>query len=349
MHRWIRDTLRRTTVEPFLAYIESEFASDVRQYEFWMPITQLHVKRGFRLGKGSILPIEKSLIDRIQQSAADRYPERANASRAFTDRFYRRYQGFAAFVVTRNVEISWGWELAFEDARVAAAMIRVFSGQAMAPEVRSGVAPWGCAQGDAIHGFALTEGFQAAGIEGGRGVDPSPLIWDDEGILQAHREGLAVVSAILAKDDRSDYEEKLLEMLLLYSGGLVRTDPADRLMYTLIALEQMFLRSESEPITQNLADRIALFAADTVDDRRKVMQLVRRAYATRSRFVHHGQTVAELNDLGDFLREAWMTVILLIGRSAWFNTREELLDAIDTAKLSGASLSARAPDGNAAA
>ena len=56
-------------------------------------------------------------------------------------------------------------------------------------------------------------------------------------------------------------------------------------------LESILLRDSSEPILQNLSERLAMFAYDTVQERAVALKDIKEAYALRSRFVHHGAKI----------------------------------------------------------
>ena len=120
----------------------------------------------------------------------------------------------------------------------------------------------------------------------------------DEAAIDFHLKfGLEILSDLLIKDNKSQFEKVSLEAFFIYSRCTTVKDPADKLVYILVALESLFLKNNTEPIQQNLAERIAFLIEKTVEGRMKIIKEVKNAYEIRSSFVHHGASIEDYEAL----------------------------------------------------
>jgi hypothetical protein len=162
-----------------------------------------------------------------------------------------------------------------------------------------------------------------------RTVGKPVLHWhlsDDEVRKYTETFGFDHVNKLLASKDRTKFQETLLDTLLLYSRSTREKDLAGKLVYTLVAMESILLRNDTEPIQQNVGERMAFINADTVGERQQIMRNLKAAYALRSRFVHHGSTIEERETVWRFMINAWALFTTLAKARRSFDTKEQLID-----------------------
>ena len=170
-----------------------------------------------------------------------------------------------------------------------------------------------------------------------QGVAKPVLHWhlSDEEVSKNRRSfGFDNVSELLASGRRSRFQDVLLDALLLYSRSTREKDLSGRLVYVLVALESVLLKNDSEPIQQNVGERMAFLIADTVEKRKATIRSLKDAYALRSRFVHHGHTIDQLETVRRFLLDAWVLFLELAKSSRKYETREQLINDLEAMKLS---------------
>ena len=109
---------------------------------------------------------------------------------------------------------------------------------------------------------------------------------------------------------------------------------SDKLVYILVALESLLLKNENEPIQQNIAERMAFVVGQTVDERKSVVKLVKEIYGLRSRFIHHGNTIDDIETLGKFMLHAFVFFINISLNINNFNTKELFIESLEEMKLS---------------
>ncbi len=112
--------------------------------------------------------------------------------------------------------------------------------------------------------------------------------------------GLGAISALEIQEKRTEFESTVLNMAFLYSKAAFTSDPMEKLVHMLSALESTLLRNESEPIQQNLAERIAIFTAQELSDRKNIIKNIKYVYGLRSRYLHHGHSSSDLEELSTF-------------------------------------------------
>ena len=97
----------------------------------------------------------------------------------------------------------------------------------------------------------------------------------------------------------------------------------------------MLLKNENEPITQNIADRLAYIIGTTAERRVEIVGKVKQVYAVRSKFVHHGKSdVDDTNLLSDFMILVFSAFHFFIKNKDNFADKEALLAHIDKMKYS---------------
>jgi hypothetical protein len=160
-------------------------------------------------------------------------------------------------------------------------------------------------------------------------------VFDDKFVDACQGMGWPQLHQVLQKASTSEFEDEALSAILLYGRGVLKTELADRLLYTCVALEGLVHRNSTEPLTQNIADRLAFALESTREGRLRVVDIVRKAYDARSRFVHHGDAPKELDVLTQFSREVWKFFVhIVVPGIPRFKTKLEFIDAIDAVKYS---------------
>jgi hypothetical protein len=147
--------------------------------------------------------------------------------------------------------------------------------------------------------------------------------------------GLMALSS-LAQGGASDYDEKLMDALLVYGRACYQLEPLDKLLQIITALETFALRSENEPIVSSVADRFAFAIADDPRARKGVVRNFRDVYAIRSRRSHHGRDSSDdVEMIEQFLRNARVFFLIAIRGVGKYRNRAQFLDTLDDLKYGG--------------
>jgi hypothetical protein len=139
---------------------------------------------------------------------------------------------------------------------------------------------------------------------------------------------------LLSLERRTEFQGKLLDALLLYSRSTREKDLAGRLVYMLVAIETMLLKDANESIQQNIGERMAFTIGDTLEARKTLIRHLRDAYDLRSKFIHHGETIAEIETVRAFMFDAWTLFTALLTDIHRYDTKAQLIDRLYERRLS---------------
>jgi hypothetical protein len=103
----------------------------------------------------------------------------------------------------------------------------------------------------------------------------------------------------------------------------------------LVTLESLLLKGSSEPIQQNVGERMAFALSPNRLVRMKIVSNFKQVYDLRSKFLHHGNDVesVHVDALQEFMLNVWNCLRLVIHSHNKFQTREQLIEAIDNVKF----------------
>jgi hypothetical protein len=161
-------------------------------------------------------------------------------------------------------------------------------------------------------------------------------LWIDEDAINFKMMiGLGKAAQMYSKEIRTDMEEVVLTALRELGKVSGLSDLSDKLVYGCTALEQVFLKDQTEPILASMPNRVAMLMEDELADRKKLIKTVKACYSFRSRRVHHGVEVEVSDEICDFFKLLWLFVVKLVRLPDSFKTKQELLTHLDDRLLAG--------------
>ncbi|MCA9305059.1 MAG: hypothetical protein KDA16_00885 [Phycisphaerales bacterium] len=321
-------------------YCRLRLAQQIRRFRVWVPIANLHVQTPFSVGPVGIQTITSDLLKNwvSRKTRQDDAPDiREQTNKRFED-LDKKLRGAAAGVVEIEAEPIAARVFALEQVEDALSLLRLFAGPAIIPRLRSYCAPRGQENMATYH--VILESNDNQFHSEARGLldrDSNPWRISTQEIAELNAAGLARLGSILHESTRSDFQTRVMAALRLYSDSTRERQIASRLVLIFAALESLFLKNANEPITQNLSERLAILSMDTPDDRVSVVQLTRRVYAQRSKFVHHSEHIELNDDLEQFVGIAWHGLMTIIANIDTFKTLGQFIEHLDRLKMSGRS------------
>ena len=235
-----------------------------------------------------------------------------------------------------TVEQKRAFEIAFAESERAVATLRVYQVAATTiPEVTSYCAVLGRESVERVKHMEVKE--DRIHSTSSQGLGKPVLHWhisDTEVSRFKKSLGFDNISELLMLEHRTDFHEALLDALLLYSRSTREKELAGRLVYVLVAMESLLLKNDNEPIQQAIGERMAFVVGQTADERKGIAANLRTAYSLRSRFIHHGQTIEEVEAIRHFMFNAWRLFIHLAKVSGGFVTKDALIEALEARKWS---------------
>lgn len=334
IYEWISKSCSQAINIPLVDFIVENVKEAIVQQEMWVPIRYLHIQKPFSVGKVTFRPVSKTFLDEIERHWIENSKDHSEEIKQLFDKEIREFQGHTAATISFESDPVKAEEIALEETRKSLLMLRLFSAAAFHPRIVSYYEMWGSEKIEGanllyIKDQTLTK-FSSKMII----ANPPHLELDHEMIALHFDSGLTILSDLLLKEKKSQFETVALDSFYIYARCTTAKDPADKLVYILAALETLFLKNNTEPIQQNLAERMAFLIEKKVDNRRQVIRDVRNAYSIRSSFVHHGASIEDYEVLEKFMWHAWRAITAVITATKTVQTKDEFLDHLDLIKLS---------------
>ncbi len=336
---WVARRHQSIPTSSMTEYVLGQCERQIGEIEIWIPVFMLHVQSDVTIGRVTLRTITRAMLDEWRAGYLAHATDEAvrSAVEQFITRQRGELQGFAAATVKLVAEPRRASEVAFQLAEQAVAMLRFFSPANFDPRIVSYCELLGRHHIDSAK-YLTVRGGKIDEYSTGwlNSTDPAwPL--SNRIISEIRAKGLDTLSGFLVEDRRTEFQQELLSSLQLYSKSSLAKNVADKLIYTLVALESLFLRNSSEAIMDNISERMAFFAGSTVAERKGIISNVKKTYGLRSSYIHHGRSIGidDMETLEEFMLTAWRCLQALIGYAANDDaTKAKFLDAMEERKLS---------------
>jgi Apea-like HEPN len=332
---WLERRVWHETAVPLSAFLEGKSAEVVDDYEVWIPIAYLYIEEEFSLGSVCFRPISREVFDSWSARWLQSVPEQNREQIEIRlQREREKVQGLAAATITIRAEQSHAVSKGLERAEESVALLRILHPANSSPACVCYYRPLGCENVESFSAFIgsdVSEMRKEAQMR-----PPFPDSWElSADHLAQLRIDLDPMHKLLstAQGERSSFQKQLLEAALIYSKNNLAKEPAEKLVFILVALEAMLLKNDTEPIQQNIADRMAFVLGNSVSERRSIVSLVKTCYGLRSRFLHHGQTMSDLENLRKFMMYSWVLLLHFLRLHEEFASKDEMLERIEERKF----------------
>ena len=321
---WLQKRLQHEVVDTFCNLLEEKAMEAVNTHEVWIPIANLYLEEEFSLGFVRFRTISPNILSNWF----------GNEGRNLRE--LQKLQGLAAATITLRAEQTYIVPKSLEWTEESLALLRVLHPSNALPHTICYCLPLGSENIASFRAFIGNDAHLISREEKFRPPFPTP--WKiSSHALSAIRGILVKMDKILStpEQNKSEFQQKLLEALLVYSKNNITKDYAEKLMFILIALESMLNSNDTDPIQQNVADRMAFFLGTSANELRSIIRLVKTCYGLRSRFVHHGQSsISDLDSLSKFMELCHKFFLTLIIQHENYTSKDELLERIEVIKYS---------------
>ena len=321
---WVMSRYQKNTDLTMIEYVLAECEREIKEIEIWVPISNLLIESEFTIGKVSFKTVTKPLLDA--------YLPRDE------EKIRKDLQGYAAASMKLTAEPKRAHQIVFEEAEKALLLLLFFSPVNFEPTRISHCTFLGKSHLETINYLIVQN--QAIIDYSWSIADMSSPVWqlDTSYISDLKEWGLDKLGELFAKEDRTDLQEELLGSVFQYSKNCLTKDAADKLVHILVGLESIVLKDSNEPIMNNIGERMAALIGQDPASRKAIIANVKKTYALRSSFVHHGQTIsiADMDTIKEFMHKAWSclhSLVLLAHQNATM-TKAQFFDWIEERRLS---------------
>jgi hypothetical protein len=276
---WIGASTSGASPPALSEIIERTVTEKVKKTSVVIPIDELHIDEDFCFATAHVIRLSHATFEDILQVAASTAaPEEAQSFRA---ELHKKWLGKAGMRFALTAEPLRAQEIAFERATDYMTLLQFYGAPAMTFLLVSHAAPTGSRPYRTMDCLSY----------GGEIVQRAKRVAEPLYELQmtaADRDQLEqsggwMILSSLAQGTACEYEEKLIESLLVYGRACYQLDPTDKLLQIMTALEMFALRNENEPIQAALADRLAFAITDNPDVRQRIAGNLRTTYGLRAR------------------------------------------------------------------
>jgi len=333
---WIKQSHRQATDESMTDYVLHECEKRIMEAEIWIPISYFYIPRPLVFGEITFRAITKAMMDEWETSVLAKCTndkERA-AVKTGIERRRRKFQGLAVATMKFAAEPDRAHEIAYEKTDKSVSLLRFFSPAMLDPAKTSYSAPLGRQHTDS-YDYLLVKDKEIIDHNAGL-VDRSSPVWnftlEDQ---ETWAPELHVLHGLLIADKLTDFQETVLNSLIIFSRSSLAKEISDKLIYMLVALESVFLKDSSEPIQDNISLRMAYM--QDVSIRKGIIADVKEVYKLRSSFVHHGTRVSldQYELLKRFQRHALLSLMALIPLAASPISKSDFFDDLENRRLRG--------------
>lgn len=332
LFKWAKNSFLNRTTTSFIETMFEKLRHAIRRYEIWIPVPFTSIDEDFSLGKIHFRTITKEKISEwfnIPKEQINNEEQRKQLDE-LEEKIKKDLQGYAAGVYECEAEIGRAQELAYKCFAESLSILRLCSPANFTPRLICAAYEYGYKMIRASRYLAVgKDHFSISDAIFDKGIH-----WNiDKSVIGFISGGK--YNELLNIENPNECQKKLLEALMIYSKHTIRYDVYDKLLYILAALESMLVRDSTEPIQQNLAERMAFLIADTADQRKNVIRNVKDIYAMRSRFVHHGEASYDDQDYASiemFMYNSWIAFSAMVDKIHKFTTREQFVEALDHLK-----------------
>ncbi|MHB1417707.1 MAG: hypothetical protein ACYC1C_20865, partial [Chloroflexota bacterium] len=142
----------------------------------------------------------------------------------------------------------------------------------------------------------------------------------------AKQAGFERVSMLLASTGRTKVQDAALAGLQLAGRATVNARREEAFLQFVISLESLVVPTPAPEITYRLSRRLAHLLGENKDERKQIVDDLKKLYATRSRIAHSGYAEISNSDLMGARMLAKRTIYRLLNEEPFvsFNTLEDL-------------------------
>jgi hypothetical protein len=320
--------------QDFVHYVQQKSSGVVKERKISIPIPFLVIEKAFRVGNITFEYYTRDFFDNFENMIKENARQITLELEENLRRIRKNYQGKVFASISLQAETEKCIEIAKLETDKSLTILRFFSPSALLPEVPSYFGRMGHVNIPVNHIFIFDDALPIiqSGIDEKREYN-----WHitQRDIQNFEASGIQKANDLLTKEKLTGLEETLLNCIFLYNRGIVSKETHDKLVFTLVSVETLLLKNESEPIQSSVGLRLSFLSGSTVDNRKKIIKLVKDCYQQRSRYIHHGRQESDEDLLRNLQICVWTALRKVIVSKDQFTSQDRLIEFIEDKILSG--------------
>ena len=336
---WLENKYKSNSQLDLMSFLKEKAGEAVRKYKVSLPISFLAIQVPFTVGKVSFDYCTKDFCDnfisnlRTRMAQQERLDE--NNLKVIDKQFRSKYQGKVFASITTEGEKQRCIEIAKIQVEKALTVLRFFSPSAFIPEVPCYFGLMG--QTDIPKSYSLVFEDQSTIPSTQETIDERRMhTWpfSASDFMHFTQLGLGLAAELYFKEECSEFEDLVLNSMYLFGRSLTESKFQDKVVYVLVSIETLLLQNQSEPIQSSVGLRLAFLTRPDAEKRKKVKELVNKAYKFRSSYIHHGKVGENWELLRDLQHAIWDAIRNALLSTPRFKTQKEFLDRLETIIMS---------------
>lgn len=331
---WIKGRYANTTSLGMTEYVLGKCGEEVQEFEVLIPVALTFIESEIRIGKVTIKSFSSEMFDTLSEIGKqfDSTPEAEQKRTLIWSSHRQELQGRAVSVMTVIAEPIRAFEVALEETEMSLAVLRLFTAANFLPGVISHCTPLGKENVEQYRYFLTNPLY----LSDDRGVYEKANVFltlSNEAVTRFRQSGLDAINDLLTMESRSEFQQSLLDTLILYSRHTLAQTISEELMSVFAALDSFLLKDNSESIQQNLGERIAFTVGQSVTERSDIIEKIKKVYDLRSKAVHHAKKIDEVTLVQEVLVIIWDFFLRLLSNHSAIPDRKAFFDALYQRKL----------------
>lgn len=323
---WVERTRLGQTGLPWCDEFETALRRHVCPLHVLVPCDGFEIARHFRLGNVEFRFFTHSDIITMTEPCDPTNADDVHFRQRMTDDYLGRV--YAAYACT--AEEGFAQARAIAEAEAALDVLRFLDAAAMDVRIRCFIGRYGQVPPGTLQAFVVRSNDSVPRLtERTERVVPWRTMITEEFLDSIATEPMTAATRILAKDSPTELEELAINAVRRYAHGVGSPAVQDRLLHAFTAVESLLLANENEPIVDRLVLRMAFLNGANVQDRRQFIEDLKAGYNLRSRFIHHGRIPSNVEQVNRALNACWRTVFLLLQHADTYETKAEMLRALE--------------------
>ncbi len=334
--KWWRARVRGTVEGTLCADLLDAGERSVIGHSILVPLAGLEIERPFLFGDIRVTPLDAKMFNRLAAQMTTKFPDQAKIAEDYATKMRQKMGHLAAVNVSVTGEPNFAQQQAREVAFDMASMFRFMSPAGLSWNVTFNCFPQGSDHIPCTTEIML-KGEDITSISTGS-LHPGQFNWkaSSSEIDQLMKAGFQNCAVFFQKKTAlTGFQQRVKRAIASYSQGIASYEVSNRLIYAISTAEHLLLRDSSEPIQANVGDRMAFVTAGDARERQAVAANFKKAYAMRSKQIHHLVDV-DVDDeevLEKFFRNMWILLLQAVKLMPRIKEHAEFIDEIDQVKF----------------
>jgi hypothetical protein len=324
---WARLEFRDKKNISFYEHLEHQALTHITTHQVFFPIANFEIESEFAFGPLKITSLEPDFFENIATTIFGESEEVSSQAQGLINKLKSNFQGLGAIEFSIDVHESIVAKNAFALANDAVDLLRFFAPQAPMGSARCPMALSGAEYLPQKKILSLS----AKGLSMHEGLLPEFYgHWQlsDHGVTALREKGLTKAGALLDANKLDNFSQSVKTGIIMFSKGCTMINLADRLHYTLSALEEIFLQHNVEAVESCISRRVSNLIPGSAVERTHIHGCIQKSYGLKNQYksIYSPSEIDAINMCIFFSHAVISTALANTGN---FLTKKDFISAVE--------------------